>query len=347
MGMRIYLIFIVILTITITGVTIYRVRRERRKQPLVSPSVGDLNSVFKPQPQVSMVEVPQIALPENDVYVVNKSAKKPNQTRMLIEDPLLANPNLATTMQANTLRTAAHKMNERLTPKISPISVTPQITAAITPQVTSSSPMTTPAITTVATPVAPTSSSGVSNMNRSLSQTRTFQAYKNNLQNNTTISESSIQEPQIQPREISAQDSVAEEKSKSKTSNLVVLSILAKPSKEFMGYELLQALLAAGLRFGDMQIFHRHEQASGKGKILFSVASATEPGTFDLEQIGIFSCRGLTLFLQKELVAYPKIAIELLIQTAKQLADELHGDLLDGTRKPLTDEKIKSLLASA
>jgi cell division protein ZipA len=126
----------------------------------------------------------------------------------------------------------------------------------------------------------------------------------------------------------------------------IVLTLLAKPGLPYTGYELLQALLAAGLRFGKISIFHRHEKASGQGEILFSLASAVEPGTFELNRMGSFSCLGLTLFLRlrnfqqgnKDVMQ----AFDLMMETARQLADDLGGEVCDEHRQLLTEEKINA-----
>ncbi|MGE3919599.1 MAG: cell division protein ZipA [Gammaproteobacteria bacterium] len=122
--------------------------------------------------------------------------------------------------------------------------------------------------------------------------------------------------------------------------DLIVLHITAHPNEEFMGYALLQALLAADLRFGEMSIFHRHQEAERGGKILFSVASATEPGIFDINNMGAFKCKGLTMFLQMIEPIHNLAAFELFLITAQQLAEDLDGILLDDHRRPLNDETI-------
>lgn len=117
----------------------------------------------------------------------------------------------------------------------------------------------------------------------------------------------------------------------------VIFYLLATPGRPFVGYELLQAMLAVNLRFGEMNIFHRHSAASGEGKILFSVASAVEPGIFDMADIGGFSCPGLCLFMSPDQVEDPFATFELLLETVHQLADDLAGTVCDGQRQPLTE----------
>ena len=77
----------------------------------------------------------------------------------------------------------------------------------------------------------------------------------------------------------------------------LMMFLLAKEKRQFAGYELLQTVLASGLRFGEGNLFHRHQFPNGQGPVLCSLAAATPSGTFDLQNIGAFSIRGLCLFM--------------------------------------------------
>lgn len=116
--------------------------------------------------------------------------------------------------------------------------------------------------------------------------------------------------------------------------NLIVMSVLAKPSHAFASYDLLQALSAAGMQFGEMKIFHYYLPTLNGKVALFSLASATEPGYFDMDKIGEFSCKGLTLFMNLADVHDPEHAFEIMLDTAQQLADDLDGDLYSSQRQP-------------
>ncbi|MBA2654873.1 MAG: cell division protein ZipA [Gammaproteobacteria bacterium] len=130
---------------------------------------------------------------------------------------------------------------------------------------------------------------------------------------------------------------------KSAIEEIMYFTIAAKPNKPFVGYELLQALLSAGLRYGAMNIFHRHEDYNGNGKILFSVASASEPGTFEISRMGGYSGKGLMMFLRLSSNKDLMLAFETMLDTAKQLIEDLDGEILDDERKILSPEKIEKL----
>lgn len=121
----------------------------------------------------------------------------------------------------------------------------------------------------------------------------------------------------------------------------IMMFLLAKENRQLAGYELLQTVLAAGLRFGEGQIFHRHQFTNGQGPVMCSLAAATESGVFDLQNIGAFSVRGLCLFMQSS--QNPSIDGErfrMMLDTAKQLSEGLDTYLLDDKRKPLTQESV-------
>ncbi len=144
--------------------------------------------------------------------------------------------------------------------------------------------------------------------------------------------------PPLTPKETAAH--VVNEAEAPKPPSLM-LFLLAKDDRTLAGYELLQSILAAGLRFGEGQLFHRHQSLNGQGPIICSLATATESGTFDLQNMGAFSVRGLCLFMEAS--GNPSIDDERLIimlDTAKQLSDGLDAHLLDDTRTPWSDRSL-------
>lgn len=115
---------------------------------------------------------------------------------------------------------------------------------------------------------------------------------------------------------------------------VISLHVMAR-DQAFDGTKLLELLLQYGLRFGDMNIFHRHEFPTGHGVVLFSLAQAMEPGTFNLDTLERETVPGVSLFLSlpgyKSLTAY-----DLMVDTARRLAMELGGDLLDQHSQAVT-----------
>lgn len=121
---------------------------------------------------------------------------------------------------------------------------------------------------------------------------------------------------------------------------IFMFHIMAEEDNPYNGYELMQAILSVGMRFGDHQIFHRHEDKNGRGKILFSLASVMRPGTFDLHKMGSFSTPGLSLFFCASDVEDPIAIYELMLQTSGQLVEDMNGHVLDESRHLLTPAKV-------
>ncbi len=126
-------------------------------------------------------------------------------------------------------------------------------------------------------------------------------------------------------------------------SQLITLHVVARLQYPFTGYELLQSLLANGLRYGEMNIFHYHQQQSVQNKKLFSLAAMEKPGTFDLSNMGSFSCVGLSLFMLIHTVSNPNHVFKIMLETAQSLADELGGYLLAGDHQPLNDSAVTAI----
>lgn len=118
--------------------------------------------------------------------------------------------------------------------------------------------------------------------------------------------------------------------------SVVVIHLMAGEGKVFAGQSLLDALLAEGLRYGSMKIFHRHVSDDGSGPVLYSVANSVNPGTFDLNNMDEFTTPGISFFFAMEDVDDPAAAFELLLGAARQIAADLGGTLKDESRSVLT-----------
>lgn len=122
----------------------------------------------------------------------------------------------------------------------------------------------------------------------------------------------------------------------------LMIFLLAKENKQLAGYDLLQTVLAAGLRFGEGHLFHRHQQPNGQGPVLCSLAAATPTGVFDLQNIGAFSVHGLCLFMHASGdTTLDRERLMVMLDTAKQLSENLNTHLLDDKRQPLSEESVK------
>ena len=121
---------------------------------------------------------------------------------------------------------------------------------------------------------------------------------------------------------------------------VLVINVMAQKGEQFDGAELLDIILSQGLRFGAMNIFHRHEEEEGDGEILYSMANIVMPGTFDLAKIKTFSTPGISLFMTLPMDANSIEAFEDMLTTAKIIAARLQGELKDENRSVLTPQTI-------
>ncbi|MCP3673030.1 MAG: cell division protein ZipA [Gammaproteobacteria bacterium] len=143
----------------------------------------------------------------------------------------------------------------------------------------------------------------------------------------------------------SRQDEIEDEPKESAASEvepelIISLSLISSDEDGFNGEKLLHCMLSRGLRFGDMNIFHRHKNTSGKGSVQFSLANALQPGTFDLDEMSSFQTKAVTLFMMLPGPKEPLKSYQLMLETAQYFAMELNGQLVDSSRSVLTQQTI-------
>lgn len=127
--------------------------------------------------------------------------------------------------------------------------------------------------------------------------------------------------------------------------DLLVLHLLAPRGESFSGNELVGALRAQDLRFGDMDIFHRIDAATGE--TLFSVVRAVEPGSFDLTHLDDCAAPGLIAFLRLSDLGDAQGALEDMMHTAEAMADDLGGELFDENRNPFIAPAVEGYRSRA
>lgn len=118
------------------------------------------------------------------------------------------------------------------------------------------------------------------------------------------------------------------------------LHVMAPRDAPFAGPDLLVAFEAAGLRWGEMAIYH-HPGRDGSGR-LYSLANMVKPGTFDPRHMGDFTSPGLALFMGLPGPAEPMAAFDAMLAGARGLAVRLGGEVRDDRRNVLTQQTIQS-----
>jgi len=131
-------------------------------------------------------------------------------------------------------------------------------------------------------------------------------------------------EPAPQPP--SLVETVSEEEKARPGPDRVVALRLVPRGAELATERAVSALRGAGLEHGRYAIFHRQLGTNREG---FSVASLTEPGSFDLDHLGDATIAGLSFFLVLPGQGDPVARFDAMVETARRLSVELAADLKD------------------
>jgi cell division protein ZipA len=116
-----------------------------------------------------------------------------------------------------------------------------------------------------------------------------------------------------------------EEKARPPPDRIVALRLVPRAG-ELPAERAVTALRNAGLEHGRYSIFHRQLGTNREG---FSVASLTEPGTFDVDHLGISTIAGLSFFVVLPGSGDPVSRFDAMVETARALSVELAADLFD------------------
>ncbi|MES2488934.1 MAG: cell division protein ZipA C-terminal FtsZ-binding domain-containing protein [Pseudomonadota bacterium] len=122
---------------------------------------------------------------------------------------------------------------------------------------------------------------------------------------------------------------------------ILAILIAEREGGVIMGNNLHRALRKEALVFGDRKIYHRMDL----GQPVFSVAGLLKPGQLDPAEAESFTTPGLTAFMVLPGPASPVDAVRDLLNTAKELAKSLKGELFDNKRQPFTEASERAMLA--
>lgn len=122
---------------------------------------------------------------------------------------------------------------------------------------------------------------------------------------------------------------------------IISIHVKAPEGQSFGGQQLLIYLNRVGLRFGDMNIFHYYPHGDENAQPLFSLASAYEPGYFDIDKMDHFETKALTLFMETQQHHNVRHVFESMLNVAETLAAHLHANLYHRAWQPLTDGDLE------
>jgi cell division protein ZipA len=120
-----------------------------------------------------------------------------------------------------------------------------------------------------------------------------------------------------------------------------VINVMAAKDQTLQGNPLLDTVLQCGMRYGHMDIFHRYSGAKGEGTYLFSMANMVKPGTFDLDAMDQFETPGVSFFMTLPINADSMQTFDLMVDTARTLAETLGGELKDDQRSVMTKQTLE------
>lgn len=127
----------------------------------------------------------------------------------------------------------------------------------------------------------------------------------------------------------------------SEYSEILVINITARQGQVFTGDDLLHILVTAGLKFGNMNIFHKRLSKDSQSTVIFSVANMLNPGTFDLNNMEKFTTRGISFFLALPTAIHNLDAFEQMLGIAQGIRETLDGELKDDHRNGMTGQTIE------
>jgi cell division protein ZipA len=133
-------------------------------------------------------------------------------------------------------------------------------------------------------------------------------------------------------------DPDAEPEPAAQEQKIITLRIVAGEHSSFAGDELALSLRGIGMRHGKFGIFHRYEGVD-QNKIIFSVASLVEPGSFDLSNLKEQEIPGISLFMVLPGPVDGAEAFELMMVAARALSQSMKAELLDESGSTLSVQR--------
>jgi cell division protein ZipA len=121
---------------------------------------------------------------------------------------------------------------------------------------------------------------------------------------------------------------------------VIVINVFAREDDGFNGGELMRVIVACGMRYGEMDIFHRSEEGSN-GAVQFSMANVVKPGTFDPDNMDSFYTPGVSFFLSLPGPKDSLKALEYMYETAQCVVKNLNGELKDEMHSAMTKQTIE------
>ena len=135
-------------------------------------------------------------------------------------------------------------------------------------------------------------------------------------------------------------ESQAQEAEQVSAIEFIMIYFMAPRSQAFVNAKLFDMLSQLGLVLNDQNVFEYVENA----ETLFFVTSAVKPGPFDTQNPNT-SIPGISFVLDLKACSNPQVAFNKMLGLLDQISMLLKGDILDESRKRLTQGSIHQYLA--
>ena len=131
------------------------------------------------------------------------------------------------------------------------------------------------------------------------------------------------------------------ESSQQEPDDVLIINVMAKSGYVFNGQTLSESFQRAGLNLGQMSIYHRHLENNPRNALAFSVANMMVPGIFASDDITSYETAGISFFLSLPCSGQAISNYDNMVATAKQMAEELEGEIKDENRSIMTRQTIE------
>ncbi|NQZ10608.1 MAG: cell division protein ZipA [Algicola sp.] len=138
-----------------------------------------------------------------------------------------------------------------------------------------------------------------------------------------------------------SQSEPAQPEAEIEPSEVLIIHVSMPDNQTISGASLLPLLISMGFKFGEMDIFHRHQDTAGTGPVLFSLASMFNPGTFDIDNMEQIATKGLSLFMTLPCHGEALQNFNMMHNAAKKVAEEFGAQLLDSKRSAMTVQTVR------
>ncbi len=123
---------------------------------------------------------------------------------------------------------------------------------------------------------------------------------------------------------------------------VIVINVHCRSEEEhFAGPQLRKLLEACGMEYGDLGIYHRHEEPDTRTPVQFSAANAVAPGTFHPEEMEQLQTPGISFFMSLPGPTDSIQAFDFMMETAQTVVRNLGGELKDENRSVMTAQTIE------